>query len=145
MSKVWIVVADEAKARILTTNKSTEPLVEMKSLVSDEANEREQDLVTDKQGRGSSGVGQARHGMDEKNTQKDQYALRFAKQLSDLLEKNQHDKSYMKLIIVAAPRFLGLLRKELSKNVTDLVSLEVDKDLTMLEPNAIREHLPQYL
>ncbi len=145
MSKIWIVVADEAKARILTTNKSSEPLVEIQALSSTEAQEQEQDLVSDKPGRGSNGSGQGKHAMDEKTTHKEQYAIRFAKELADFLEKNQHKKSYMKLIIVAAPRFLGLLRKELGKNVTELVSLEINKDLTMLEPQAIREHLPQYL
>ncbi len=144
MPKVWVVVADEAKARILSTSKSTEPLVEINSLLSPEAHDREQDLVSDKPGRGGNGSGEGRHAMDEK-THKEQYALRFAKQLSDLLEKNQQSKSYMKLIIVAAPRFLGLLRKELSKGVNELVSLEINKDLTMMESQDIRKHLPQYL
>ncbi len=145
MSKVWVVVADEAKARILSTRKSTEPLVEINSLSSPEAHDREQDLVSDKSGRGGNGSGEGRHAMDEKNTHKEQYALRFAKELSDLLEKNQQSKSYIKLIIVAAPRFLGLLRKELSKGVIQLVSLEIDKDLTMMDSQDIRKHLPQYL
>ena len=144
MSKVWILVADEAKARILSTSKSTEPLVEIESLLSPEALDREQDLVSDKPGRGGNGSGEGKHAMDEK-THKEQYALRFAKQLSDLLAKNQQSKSYNKLIIVAAPRFLGLLRKELSKGVNQLVSLEIDKDLTMMESQDIRKHLPQYL
>ena len=145
MSKIWIVVADEGIARILSTSKSTEPLVEINSLSSFEAYDREQDLVSDKPGRGSNGAGKGKHAMDEKNTHKEQYAIRFAKQLGDLLEKNQHSKSYMKLIIVAAPHFLGLLRKELNKGVNELVSLEIAKDLTKLDPQAIREHLPQYL
>ena len=145
MSKIWVVVADEAKARILSTSKSTEPLVEIQSFSSPEAYDREQDLVSDKPGKGSNGSGEGKHAMDEKHTHKEQYALRFAKELGNLLEKNQQSKTYVKLIIVAAPRFLGLLRKELSKGVNELVSLEIDKDLTMMEPQAIREHLPQYL
>ncbi len=145
MSKIWVVVADEAKARILSTSKSTDPLIEIQSLSSSEAYDREQDLVSDKPGRGSNGSGQGKHAMDEKMTHKEQYAVRFAKELADLLEKNQQKKTYMNLIVVAAPHFLGLLRKELGKGVTELVSLEIDKDLTMMEPQAIREHLPQYL
>ncbi|MEH6456531.1 MAG: host attachment protein [Cocleimonas sp.] len=145
MSKIWVVVADEAKARILSTSKSTEPLVEIQSFSSPEAHDREQDLVSDKPGKGSNGSGEGKHAMDEKHTHKEQYALHFAKELGNLLEKNQQSKTYVKLIIVAAPRFLGLLRKELSKGVNELVSLEIDKDLTMMEPQAIREHLPQYL
>ena len=145
MSKIWIVVADEAITRILSTSKSTEPLVEINSLSSFEAHDREQDLVSDRPGRGSNGSGEGRHAMDEKTTHKEHNALRFAKQLSDLLEKNRQSKTYTKLIIVAAPRFLGSLRKEIGKGVSDLVSLEIDKDLTKMDPQAIREHLPQYL
>jgi len=145
MSKTWIVVADEAKARILSTNKSTEPLIEIHSISSFESQSREQDLVTDKPGRNNSGSAERKHAMNEKTTHKEQYALLFAKKLSDLLEENQLSKTYANLIIVAAPHFLGLLRKELSKGVNELVSLEIDKDLTMMESQDIREHLPQYL
>ena len=83
--------------------------------------------------------------MDLKTTHKEHNTLSFAKQLSDLLEKNQQSKTYTKLIIVAAPRFLAMLRKEIGKSVSDLVSLEIDKDLTKMEPQSIREHLLQYL
>jgi len=145
MSKIWIVVADEAKARVLSTSKSTDPLVEVESLSSPEAYDHEQDLVSDKPGRGNDGSGQGRHAMEEKASHKEQYAIRFVKQLCDFLEKSRQTKAYTNLIIVAAPHTLGLLRKELSKSVTELVSLEIDKDLTMMDSQAIREHLPQYL
>ena len=145
MSKIWIVVADEAKARILSTEKSTEPLIALDELTSSEATMAEQDLVSDKPGRSFDSSGQRRHAMGNNTAPKEQAAIRFAKELADYLEKNRQKKTYSKLIIVAAPRFLGLLRKERSKAVSDLVSLEVDKDLTMLETGKIREHLPQYL
>ena len=145
MSKIWIIVADEAKARILSTNKSTEALVELHALSSSEASMKEQDLVSDKPGRSYGSAGQGRHSMGEKSEHKAQYAIRFAKELGSYLEKSRQSKAYMKLIIIAAPRFLGLLRKEFSKGVSELISLEVDKDLTMIETQQIREHLPQYL
>jgi len=145
MSKIWIVVADEAKARILSTDKSPDPLVEVKSLASSEASMLEQDLVSDKPGRSSDSSGVGRHSVGEKSEHKEQYAIRFAKEVSDDLDKNLRSGAFKKLIVIAAPRFLGLLRKELSQAVSGVVSLEVDKDLTMMEPKDIREHLPQYL
>jgi len=145
MSKIWIVVADESMARIFSTSKSTDPLLEIDSVSSFEAHSREQDLVSDKQGRHSSGPGKRKHVMSEIITHKEQYAINFSKQLSELLEKNQQSKSYTKLIIIAAPHFLGLLRKKLTKGVNDLISLEINKDLTMLDSDLIREHLPKYL
>jgi len=145
MSKIWVVVADEAKARVLSTNKSTEPLVTVDELISSEATMAEQDLVSDKPGRSFDSNGQGRHAMGNKTNPKEQVTIRFAKELADYLETNRQRKAYIKLLIVAAPHFLGLLRKELSKGVSELVSLEVDKNLTAQAPEKIREHLPQYL
>jgi len=145
MSKMWIVVADEAKARILSLDKLTEPLVEIKNFYSEEAKKRDQDIVSDKSGTSYDSSGQGRHSMGEKNEKKEQYGIRFAKEISDSLEKNRLLNTYTKLVIIAAPRFLGLLRKTFSKEVSEMISLEVDKDLTMKDNEIIREYLPQYL
>ena len=104
-----------------------------------------QDLVSDKPGRSFDSGGQGRHAMGNKTDPKEQIAIRFAKELADYLEKNRQKKAYIKLFIIAAPHFLGLLRKELSKGVSELVSFEVDKNLTALETDSIRKHLPEYL
>ena len=145
MSKIWIVVADEAKARILSTDKSTEPLIELDEITSSEGKKAEQDLVSDKSGRSFDSKGHGRHVMSNKTSPNEQVAINFAKELAEYLEKNRQKKAYLKLLIIAAPHFLGLLRKELSKGVSEIVSLEIDKNLTTQDPKSIREHLPQYL
>ncbi len=144
MSKIWVVVADEAKARIFSAGKPVDPLVEIKVISSPEANMLEQDLVSDKPGRGNSS-GQSKHGFEEKSTHKEQYAIEFAKEIGEYLTENLRTKAFGKLLLIAAPRFLGLLRKELTKGVTEVVSLQLDKDLTKMKPEEIREHLPKYL
>ena len=145
MSKIWVVVADESKARIFSAEKPVDPLVEIHLMSSSEANMLEQDLVSDKPGRVISGSGQGKHAVGEKSAHKEQYAIQFAKEVSKYLDKNLHTKAFGKLTLVAAPRFLGLLRKELNKGVDEVVSLQLDKDLTMMKPEEIREHLPKYL
>ncbi len=145
MTKMWIVVADEAKARILSLEKLTEPLVEIQTFNSEEATKRDQDIVSDKSGTSYDSSGQGRHSMGDRNEQKEQYAIRFAKEISECLEKNRLLNSYTKVVIIAAPHFLGLLRKTFSKEVSEMISLEVDKDLTMKDNKIIREYLPQYL
>jgi len=144
MSKIWVVVADEAKARIFSVEKPVDPLVEIEVLSSTEASELEQDLVTDKAGRGVSSSGN-KFAFDDKSAHKEQYAIQFAKEVSKYLDKNLHAKAFGKLHLIAAPRFLGLLRKELNKGVDAVISLQLDKDLTMMEPAEIRGHLPKYL
>ena len=145
MSKIWVVVADEAKARIFSAEKPVDPIVEINVMSSSEASMLEQDLVSDKPGRGASSSGQGKHAVEEKSAHKEQYAIRFAKEVSDYLDENLHTKSFKKIHLVAAPRFLGLLRKELSQGVDEVISLQLDKDLTMMESEEIREHHPKYL
>lgn len=145
MSKIWILVADEARARTFTADKPVDPMVEINSMTSPEAKLRDQDLVSDKPGRVIGGSDQSKHGVGEKSEHKEQYAVRFAKEIGSYLDDNLRDKSFGKLILVAAPHFLGLLRKELSKEVEAVISLQLDKDLSNMETEEIREHLPKYL
>ena len=141
----WIVVADEAKARVLSLSKLTEPLIEFKTSNSLEAKMLDQELVSDKSGISHDSSGQGRHSVGEKHEHKEQYEIRFAKKISDYLEENRQASAYSKLIIIAAPHFLGVLRKTLTQGVLNLVTLEVDKDLTMMDNQVIKEYLPPYL
>lgn len=145
MANTWIVVADEATARILSMSKLTEPLVEFKTSTSSEAKMLDQELVSDKSGTSHGGSGQGRHSVSERNEHKEQYGVRFAKEIGDYLEEKRQKNAYSKLIIIAAPRLLGVLRKVLSKGVLELITLEVDKDLTMMDSQVIREYLPPIL
>jgi len=145
MTNIWIVVADEARAKILSTEKASGLPHAVDELISTEANMLNQELVSDKAGRSFDSAGQGRHGVGEKDDPKDQVAKRFAKEVGTYLDMKRQGGLYTKLIIVAAPRFLGKLRKSLTDGVSELVSLEIDKDLTKLGPQEIREHLPKYL
>lgn len=145
MTNTWIVVADEAKARVLSLSKLTEPLVEFKTSTSSEAKMLDRELVSDKSGTSHGGSGQGRHSVGERHENKEQYEIRFAKEIGDYLEENRQTNTYSKLIIIAAPRFLGVLRKVFTKGVLELITLEVDKDLTMMDTQVIKEYLPPYL
>ncbi|WP_296805566.1 host attachment protein, partial [Thiocapsa sp.] len=50
-----------------------------------------------------------------------------------------------KLYVIAAPAFLGMLRKHQSPSLKQLVAGEVDKNLTTHSPEAIRKSLPDFL
>ncbi|MWD29241.1 Host attachment protein [Aquicoccus sp. SCR17] len=55
---------------------------------------------------------------------------RFAADLADKLYHQAHDGKFDRLIVAAAPKVLGELRKELHKEVTSRIVGELDKDLT---------------
>jgi len=137
----WVVVADEAIARFLTTTDVPGELDAVEALTDPAAHARECELhvndagrrggrVSSDSGRGAgngSGVASvtASAGDDNRHLEAQAFARRVAQHLSMAL---QH-KRYASLRIVAAPRFLGALRGELDAAVKAIVVEEIDKDL----------------
>lgn len=69
-------------------------------------------------------------------------AIRFAKRVGDMLEGARSAGDFDRLVLVAEPRFLGLLRDNLSQETIKRVGLEIDKNLVQQAPQVIRERLP---
>jgi protein required for attachment to host cells len=72
-------------------------------------------------------------------------AARFAREIADDLEKARAENRFEKLVVVAGPYFLGLLRQQLSPSLKALVSREIVKNLGQYETEDVREHLPERL
>ncbi len=146
MSKFWIVVADASRARIFTADKAAGPLTEIETLNNPEARLHEGDLVTDRGGRGSNGNGGgARHGYGNANQAKDEAANRFAAEVCRHLEKGRTGHAFGSLYVMAAPSFLGMLRKHQSDALRGLVKEEIASDLSTQNADRIRARLPDYL
>ena len=71
-------------------------------------------------------------------------ASRFAKHLASELTRRWDDSTYQRLVLVAPPEFMGLLRKELPKRVADGVVEELTRDLSKACPDepAARVRVP---
>lgn len=55
-------------------------------------------------------------------------SLPFAAELAKLLQRGRNDNRYRELVLIAAPRFLGLLRGALDPATAALVRGTLDKD-----------------
>jgi protein required for attachment to host cells len=141
MQKTWIVVADRARGRIFTVATPKGPLTEIEDLVHPESRAHERDLTTDRPGRGPG----SHRSMGNANTAREHAAQDFARELAARLEAGRNRGDFARLVLMAAPDFLGLLRKSLSAPLAKLVYLEVTKSLTQTPPAEIRSHLPEYL
>ena len=126
MRTIWVVVADEAIARILSWPERGDELVPVEELTDPAAHAKGSELRQDAYGRrsgggGTDGGGQQRGpstatssaGLDERHLEAESFARRVAQYLADALQQGRYDE----LRIVAAPRFLGLLRKVIGKPV----------------------------
>jgi protein required for attachment to host cells len=144
MSDIWVTVADSSRARIFKADSPTAPLEEIQTLAHPEARLHEGDLTTDRSGRDTNSTSGS-HGFGSETETKDEEASRFASFVCNTLDVNQRKGSFNKLYIVAAPAFLGLLRKHRSNNVKQVVAEELSKNLCTMDVKTIRSHLPEYL
>lgn len=145
MDITWVVVADQARARVFSASDQRGPLEEIEDLANPEGRLHDRDLNADSPGRAFDTMGEGRHAMGKHHSPKEQEAIRFAHQVGERLASGLHDGAYRYLIISAAPRFLGLLREALPEDVAKHVVLELHKELTSLERDEIRAHLPERL
>ena len=126
----WVVVADESRAVIYTRERRRSPLIEMTSLSNAQARKKTGDLISDRGGRSFDSHGQGRHTMaKEKSDPKQHSAAVFAKQIAERIGRATHDGSLRGYALVAAPRFLGLLRDALSHASNVEPYATVDKEM----------------
>ena len=144
MGSIWIVVADSSRARIFTAETGHSAMVEIQTLAHPAARLHEGDLVSDKAGREWDG-GATSHDMDGESGAKQEEAVRFASEVCQVLESGRTSGQFDKIYVIAAPGFLGTLRKQQSSSLQKLVCAEVPKNMANHDISDIRKHLPERL
>jgi protein required for attachment to host cells len=137
----WILVADEGRARLLEAERADGALVERQSFVHEEARQHARDVVADRLPRAHESVGGARHAIEPRTDLETVEASRFARELAAVLEQGRTAGRYQGLVLVAPPRFLGVLRGTLSDGVLRHVTGSLDKDVTRDRIDAIAERV----
>ena len=150
----WVVVADEAIARILERPADGGDLAPVEELTDPAAHARSAELRRDAEGRRASSATHGSRpdsphrlrsgasttssaGEGEQHLEAREFSTRVAKRLEEALIQHR----FTELHLVAAPRFLGLLRKALSAAVGQTVVGETDKDFVHFENADITRRL----
>ena len=142
MTTTWIIAADASRARILQVTDRAQQLEEVENLLNPEGRVHDRELISDAHPRLSSHSGGG-PGSDREETSAAEHATElFAKRVGDYLDKARTAHRYDRLHLIAPPKFLGRLRKELGKEVQKLVAEELPKDLSWLNARDIQA---QYL
>lgn len=132
-----VIVADNARARIFASHDVLNHLTEQDDFVHSEAHLANQDLVAD-----AAGKSRDPHGaLDPATSPKEHEARNFAKLLAKHLKALHNDGHFERLILIAPPHFLGLLRKELPKPLDQLVDRTIHKDLTTASVEDIIDYI----
>ena len=128
-SRHWVLVADNRRARLfrMTGARTGLPtdLEEIEDVAHPEARLKEKDLVTDAPGRtGETGRTQ-RHTFATENSEKDHERHLFGVRLCEHLDKLRANSKLAKLDIVAEPKFLGELRKDMGDKLAACVERSI--------------------
>lgn len=142
MSRIRIVVADQAEAIFYDAPSLAARPTEVGRISDPSSHQYDRDLASDRPGRSYESVGGARHALEGENGPRWQGAVRFARRISCRLDDALRKGEFEELVVVAGPPFLGLIRSELSRPARERVVHEIRKDLVHGPVEALRRHLP---
>ncbi|MBF6987868.1 MULTISPECIES: host attachment protein [Cupriavidus] len=154
MKNIWILVADESVARVFASHADAAPLAVVEEITDAAAHADRADLRRDAYGRrghaasqgdaghpGAHQVGPSTVTSSAGEDELHQEAQLFAHRVADFLADARNKQRYEELVLIAAPRFLGLLRKTLPAAVADVVTREIDKDFIHVPNNDLQQRL----
>jgi protein required for attachment to host cells len=132
-----VIVADNARARIFVSHDVIRHLEEHSDFVHPEAHLSNQDLVADAPGKSRDSPGL----LDYSTSPRDHEAQVFARLLARHLKEMHNRQHFEQLILIAPPKFLGLLRKELPGPLDRILARSIDKDLTRASVGEIIDYI----
>lgn len=136
----WILIADGAQARVLENDGPGKGLSPVKGLSFAQEPLKNQEIVTDKQGRSFSSVGHGRSAYEPEVSPEDYREQRFVEHVAGELDARLRNGDFDRLVIAADPTSLGNIRGKLSKQVANAVVAELPKDLTNIPMPKLGSH-----
>jgi protein required for attachment to host cells len=137
----WALVADAQRARILERPSPAGVWTERAEEELRQDNPPSRDQGSDRPGRTQESVGMARHAVEPRQDPHDAAKAAFARHLAERLEAAARQGRYDRLLLVAPPAFLGLLRAALGDAARRRLHGSLDKDVAHAALADIAAHL----
>lgn len=136
----YVVIADAATARFYKNTgpgSGLSPLPEL-SMSGDVPMGRE--IMADDRGRTFSSVGSRRSGIEPKSDPRELVEIDFLRGIAAKLDELQRAGAFDRVVIAAAPRALGELRKALTPAVEAQIAATLDKNLAKTPGTELPKH-----
>lgn len=145
MKTTWIIVANSSQARFFTAETATGPITEFHDLVHGDSRLHASEITSDLPGKDSDSQGAGRHGLEARTPIKKRESVQFAHEVSDYLNHARTTDQFNRLIVIAAPTFLGELRSTMDKDTAAMVISWTEKNIAKDSVEKIRSSLPDRL
>ena len=147
MASTWVLVAHEAGARLFENQGPGKGLDLVDEIDHPEGRMRDGELVSDRPGRSfrKDSGDPRRASMSQNEGPHERVVATFARELANRLQQGRVRNEYQRLVLVAPPRFLGLLRSSLDAPTAQLVVGSLHKDLAAKKEAELVEHLGEII
>ncbi len=144
-TKTWILLADGARARIVSNAGPGKGIEEVSGMEFSGDKQRTGEVMADRPGRSFDSAGSHRHAMEPPSDPHREMKRDFASDLVQALEDQLAKRAFDRLVLIAAPATLGDLRNAMPKALQDVIYAEVPKDLVKLPNTDLGSHLADIL
>jgi protein required for attachment to host cells len=139
----WIVVADESRARLFETGVVDGALSEIADIGHPEGRMHDREMTRGPLPASHESVGPVSHGIEPHTSVREKVSMEFAREIAVLLEHGRVNHAYDALVLVAEPRFLGVLRSSIGHQVSKLLVGSIGKGVSQANPDEIRKVLTE--
>lgn len=134
----WISVAGAHKSYLFEKKAGSEiSLIEEIHANLDEEHE--------KPGRTFNSLGSTRHAIEPHTDRREVERQDFSKKILENLSEGSKQNKFTKLILIAEPKMLGILKEHLDKNLATKLQHSFPKNLAEMEIHEIKEHVLELL
>lgn len=145
MADLWVLVADGSRARVFAAPHARSALSLVTTFEHEASRKHPRELGSDVPGRVHDRFGPARHSLDQGQKIRSEERHRFAREIVARLEEARQRGEFGRLVVMAGPAFLGVLRECFGKPLAESIAGEVAKDLVDQDAAAVKAHLPEGL
>ena len=125
-----LVLVADGKKMLFLRNQGDEGIIDLRTEAHDERDDRkDREIKTDAPGTQSPRAGIGRDTMEETDFHQ-QEEDRWVKEAAEELKKRALRNDYDALVVIAPPKALGVLRKELHKEVEKRIVATFNKEMT---------------
>jgi protein required for attachment to host cells len=148
MATTWVVVAHQTGARFMEHRPGFgRHLTLVHEIEHPDGRKKNKDIDSDRAGESFTGARESGglRAMHHEHSAHDHVIERFAKELASQLARGRAEGRFDDLILVAEPKFLGLLREALDSTTTRHVVSSVTKDLAAVPSRSVAGHIAEVL
>ena len=144
--EIWALVMDANTARIvIDVTSPSQSAPDPGEILMETTHQRVQDIMADKPGRSFQSVGSARSSMEYRSDPKREAEHRFATDVVQALTASYRAGLFEKLVVVAGPEMLGILRETLPAELQNCLTAEIPKQLTGIAKQDLRSAITHWL